>query len=278
MKTSLFIAVIIILSVTGCEESASSFSYEKHVVVTGMIEAGRSVDTIRLVYTGEVDRKYNTSDYAITNAAVKISGTDVAFTDSLIHDPLNPGRYYSADPSKVIQATKSYRLEVQLSGGSLISAVTTVPDTFSLIYSTLQDNSTIRYNSRNPVNFFLWTPSRLHGTYLPTIWSMDSGAARIPKTFIRDTVSFPPPDKLGYRVGLPKEQNYTELPWIVLGYFGTNRFDVYAIDENYTSFLNQTVAAQGGELREVRYNVQGGYGVFGSRTKAKGGITVYITP
>ncbi|MFA6467483.1 MAG: DUF4249 family protein [Bacteroidota bacterium] len=278
MKNLLYSIIIISISVIGCDESASPFAYDKQIVVTGLIEAGRSVDTVKLVYTGEVDKVYNPSSYAITNAVVRIIGTDVAFIDTLVHDPINPGRYYSKDTTKVIQATKTYSLDIKTADGKSVTAIATVPDTFSMIFATVINNSVIRYNTENPVNFFAWTPSRLHGTYLPTVTSVDSAAARIPKSFIRDTTGFPPPDKIGYRIGLPKEQTYTELPWIFLGYFGTTRFDIYAVDENYTQFLNQFAAAQGGELREIRYSIRGGLGVFGARTKAKGSITVYITP
>lgn len=276
--TSLLVLIIIAFTASGCEESASSFSYDRQVVVTGLIEAGRNVDTLKLVYTGEVDKPFSPSAYAITNAVVRIIGTNVAFTDSLVHDPANPGRYYSTDPTRIIQPTKSYRLEVRTADGKTITAYTTVPDTFSMLYSSLKDKDTVRYDIRNDVNIFAWTPSRLHGTYLPTVWSTDVDAATIPKSFRRDTLDSPKPDKLGYRVGLPKEQTYTELPWIFLSYFGTTKIDVYAVDENYASFLNQFVAAQGGELREIRYNLQGAIGVFGARTKAAGGITVYLKP
>jgi len=278
MKNVLYSLILISLAIVGCDESASSVSYNKQIVVTGLIEAGRSVDTVKLVYTGEVDKVYTPAAYAITNAVVRIVGTDVAYIDTLVHDPLNPGRYYSNDTTKIIQATKTYKLEIKTADGSSVSAVATVPDTFSMIYSTIVDNSTVHYNTGTPVNFFAWTPSRFHGTYLPTVWSMDSAAPRIPKSFIKDTTAFPTPEKISYRIGLPKEQTYTELPWIFLTYFGKNRFEIYAVDENYTRFLNQFAAAQGGELREIRYNVQGGLGVFGARTRAKGSITAYIIP
>ncbi len=273
-----FLTLIIIIVFTGCEESASSFTYEKRITVTGLIESNRPVDTLKLMYTGEVDKLYDPSQLAITNAVVRVVGVDVLFDDTLAYDPMNPGRYYSKNPSNIILPTKTYRLDVVTADGKRVSAVTTVPDTFSLVYSTIANNSTVKYNTGLPVNFFAWTPSRLHGTYLPTISSLDSGAARILKSFIRDTTSGQPPDKVGYRVGLPKEQTYTELPWIVLSYYGTIRFDVFAIDDNYTNFLNQFVTSQGGELREIRYSVNGGIGFFGARTKAQGGITVYLTP
>lgn len=278
MKTILPILFVFSLIVSGCEESASSFSYEKRITVASLIESNRAIDTVKLIYTAEVDKLYDPLNYAVTNALVRVIGVDVAFEDTLVYDVTNPGRYFSSKPAKIILPTKTYRLDVRTQDGKTVTAVTTVPDTFSLLFSTLKENSTIKYNTGLPVNFFSWSSSNFHGTYLPTITSLDSGAARILKSFIKDTTSGQPPEKVGYRVGLPREQTNTELPWIVLGYYGTTRFDVFAIDENYTNFLNQYVTSQGGELKEIRYNIQGGIGFFGSRTLAKGGITVYITP
>ena len=278
MKYITLFIVLPMLYITGCDESASPFDYNKQIVVTGMLESGRMIDTVKLLYTGEVDKIASSANYAIRNAVVKVIGVDVLFEDSLVYDPLNPGRYHSINPSKIILPTKTYRLEVKTQDGKSVSAVTTVPDTFSLVYSSLINNSTVKYNSGKTVNFFAWTASRLHGTYLPTISSLDTNAPRILKSFMRDTTMDTPPDKIGYRVGLPKEQTYTELPWIVLRYYGKTRFDVFAVDENYNAFLNQFVTTQGGELKEIRYTVQGGLGVFWARTLAKGAITVNITP
>ena len=272
----LFLTSIAVL--TGCNESPSSFTYNKQVVVTGMIEAGRMVDTVKLVYTGEVDKVYNRADYSITNAVVKVIGVDVSFEDSLVYDVLNPGRYHSVDPLKIILPTKTYRLEIHTQDGKSVSAVTTVPDTFSMVYSSIPNDSTVKYNTGNPVNFFAWSPSRFHGTYLPTITSLDSAAPRIPKSFIKDTTQGPPPEKVGYRVGLPKDQTYTELPWIFLSYYGKTRFDIFAVDENYNHFLNQYFGSGGGELAEINYNIQGGIGIFWARTQAKRGITATIIP
>jgi hypothetical protein len=278
MKNISVLFLIIIAVLTGCNESPSSFTYSRQIVVTGMIEAGRTVDTVKVVYTGEVDKVYNRTDYAIPNAIVKVIGVDVSFEDSLIYDALNPGRYHSVNPLKIILPTKTYRLEIHTVDGKSVSAVTTVPDTFSMIYSTITNNSTVKYNTGEPVNFFSWSPSRLHGSYLPTVASLDTSAPRIPKSFIKDTTQGPPPQKVGYRVGLPKEQNYTELPWIFLSYYGKTRFDIFAIDDNYNHFLNQYYGSQGGELAEINYNIQGGIGIFWARTQAKGGITANIIP
>lgn len=275
---ALITSIVTVSLFNGCTESSSPFDYKKEVVVTGLIEAGRPIDSLRLVYTGDPALFYDPDTYAIRNATVVVTGIDVAFNDTLVHDATRPGRYYSIHPGNIIQPLKSYALRIVTAEGSVLTASTTVPDTFSITYCSLKDGAVVPYNPLAPVNSFEWTPSRSFGTYLPTVSSLDSNAARIQRSFIRDTTSFPAPDKIGYRVGLPKEQTNTELPWIFLSYYGTTRFDVFAVDENYNRFLNQFFAAQGGELKEIHYNVNGGLGFFGSRTRAQGSITIYLTP
>jgi hypothetical protein len=262
----------------GCAEPTSSTPYKKQVVVNALLYSGSPVDTVKLQWTGDVAQYYDPVQYAIQGAVVKISGVGFVFEDSLTYDPTNPGRYYSNDPSKIIEPTKTYALYIRTPDGITITGSTTVPDTFSISYSTLNDGDTVKYDPFAPLHEFQWTSSRFHGTYLPTIESKDLDAALIPKFFDRDTINNPKPQKIGYRVGLPKDQTNTILPWIFLTYFGTTAIDVFAIDDNYTDFLNQLIPSQGGELSEIRYRVKGGIGVFGSATKAKGGIKIYLKP
>ncbi len=279
MKINLIILLFVTLFFISCEETLSPAEYQKSVVVNGYLEEGRSIDTVKLQWTGAVDKYYDLSTQAIVGATVIVKSTDGSFVDTLIYDPTIPGRYYSNDVNKKIKARLTYELYVKTPSPDIriVTGTTTVPDTFSMASSTLKTGDTLKYNPLAAPNNFNWTNSDLHATYLPTITSLDVNAAMIPKFFIRDTTSkdFRKPDKVGYRIGLPKEQTNTELPWIVLGYYGNTRFDVYAVDFNYSDFLNQIVA-QGGELKETRYNLKGGIGVFGSQTKAKGGLTVYI--
>jgi hypothetical protein len=272
------IFIITALFLASCSETIAPTAYKKEIVVNALLYSGRSVDTVKLQWTGEVTQFYNPSAKAVSGAIVKIIGVGFPFVDSLVYDPLNPGRYYSANPSKIIEPTRTYQLFVRTPDGIEITGMTTVPDTFSITLSTIRNGDTVRYDPFAPLNVIKWSDSRFHGTYLPTIESLDSNASLIPKFFERDTINNPKPQKIGYRAGLPKEQTSTELPWIFLTYFGTNSFNVYAIDENYSDFLNQLIPAQGGELREIRYRLNGGIGVFGSATVAAGGIRIYLRP
>ncbi len=264
-----------------CDETTLSADYQKEVVINGYLEEGHSIDSVKIQWTGEVDQEYIVAKQAIVGAIVVVKSNDGSFIDTLIYDPAIPGRYFSNDSNKKIKARKTYELYIKTPAPDvrIVTGVTTVPDTFSIATSTIKNGDTVRYDPFAVANNFTWTSSDLHSSYLPTITSLDANAAMIPKFFIRDTTSkdFRKPDKVGYPPGLPKEQVRIELPWIFLNYFGNTRFDVYAVDFNYSDFLNQIVA-QGGELKETRYNLKGGIGVFGSQTKAKGGFTIYLKP
>lgn len=266
----------------GCEETPTAESYGREVVISGTLTSGSNIDTIKVTWTGEVDKLYDTKNLAISDAVVIVKGVDVAFYDSLIYDPTVPGRYYSTDDTKKIQPAKTYELYVKTftPESRIVTATTTVPDSFSIVAATVNSGDTIRYNLLAPVHSFSWSASRLYSTYLPTISYLDSGAVIIPKIFHQDTLSkdFRKPDKVGYRIGLPPYQQNTDLPWIFLSYYGNVQFDVYAIDYNYNDFINQIIPAQGGELKEIRYRVKGGLGIFGSRTQAKNPIKIYLKP
>ena len=281
MKLYLIIFASSAIFFASCDETALIADYQKDVVVNANLEEGRSIDTIKVQWTGEVDKKYIVANQAIVGATVVVKSSDGSFIDTLVYDLTNPGRYFSNDPNKKIRALQTYELYIKTPAPDvrIVTGVTIVPDTFSMATSTINGGDTVKYNPLASPNKFTWTSSNYHATYLPTITSLDVNAALIPKFFIRDTLSkdYRRPDKVGYRVGLPKEQRNTELPWIFLNYFGNTRFDVYAVDFNYSDFLNQIVA-QRGELKETRYNLKGGIGVFGSQTKAKGGFTIYLKP
>jgi hypothetical protein len=274
------ILLMSIVAFIGCEETSTAIVYQKEVVVNGTLTAGKNIDTLRINWTGEVDRYYDQKDYAISNAIAVVRGVDIDFYDSLVYDIKNPGRYYSLDASKIITPTKTYSLDVSIPGWNHLSAVTTVPDTFRITESTLSDGDTVRYNLLAPVNKFYWSPSKLQATYLPTITYLDEKAPLIPKAFYSDTTSkdFQYPQKISYRVGLPQDQANSDVPWVFLTYFGNIQFDVYAVDFNYSDYINQIIPAQGGEIKDIRFNIKGGIGIFGSRTRANGAIKIYLKP
>jgi hypothetical protein len=280
MKTKLIFFTVILSLFFGCEDTSTAIDYKKIAVVNATLTAGETIDTLHLNWSGRVDTYYDPADYAIPNATVIVRGVDIDFYDSLIYDASNPGRYYSNHPANLITPTKTYTVDISIPGWNHVSASTTVPDTFSITGSSLHNGDTVWYNPLAEVNNFYWTASKFQNTYFPTITYLDSNAALIPKSYYGDTTSsdFQYPPKIAIRVGLPSDQTNSDLPWVFLSYYGNIRFDVYAIDFNISDYTNQIVPAQGGELKDIRYNVNGGIGVFGSRARATGSFSIYLKP
>jgi len=266
---------------SGCTEPTAPYEYRREVVVNATLVAGQPVDTVMLTWTGTVDGYYDPVQLAIAGALVVVSEVGGPMVDTLVYDPANPGRYHTADTSKVILSLHTYDLFVLTPDpdARTVRGRTTVPDSFSITYSSLSDGDTVRYDLTAPVNSFEWSESGNFATYLPTVTTLDPGAVLIPKAFYDDTASadFDPPEYVVYRIGLPKAQTHTELPWVFLNYYGRTRFDVFAIDENLSDFLNQWLALQVGELKEIRYRLEGGIGLFCSKSQAKGGLEIYLT-
>ncbi|MFA6540551.1 MAG: DUF4249 family protein [Bacteroidota bacterium] len=275
MKLFLTLSAFTIL-IIGCNEPSSPSDYQKEVVVDGILVAENPIDSIDLHWTGEIDKFYDPASYAITNATVIITGVGFSFEDSLVHHSGIPGRYVTSDTTKKIVPTRTYALTITLPDGKMITGMTTVPDTFSIIASTLKNNDTVKYDTKAPLNTFEWSDSKFQGTYLPTLASLDDNAALIPKFFDRDTINNPKPSKIGYRIGLPKNQTNTILPWLFFNYYGSILCDIYAADDNFTDYLIQQNG--GGELNQTRYRLNGAIGVFGSVARAHGTIKIYLTP
>jgi hypothetical protein len=273
-------AILAAIVLYGCSEPTSPYEYRKEAVVNATLVAGQPIDTVMLAWTGQVDQYYSKSDLAIPGALVIVSEVGGPFLDTLVYDPINPGRYHTADPSKIILPKHTYDLYIKTPDPDVrvITGRTSVPDTFSISYATMHNGDTVRYDLAAPVNTFQWTASRNFSVYLPTVSTLEQYPALIPKAYYDDTASvdFKRPSFIVYRIGLPKDQTHSDLPWVFLNYFGKTRFDVFAVDENCSDFLNQWMALQSGELKEIRYKLKGGIGLFASKVQAKNGIEVYL--
>jgi hypothetical protein len=73
--------------------------------------------------------------------------------------------------------------------------------------------------------------------------------------------------------------NACDISWLYFNYYGKTMITIVATDQNYFDYLKQMAAAQGAsDLKEMRFNLNGAIGVFGSETVAKNAIEVNVTP
>ncbi len=280
MTRAVAVALILLIAVlSGCDEATSPFDYRREVVVNATLVAGEHFADVFLTWSGRVDEYYSPLGLGIRGALVIISDAQGVFADTLLPDNGYPGRYTSAS-FRSVQPRQTYNLYVRTQEPDVrvVTGTTSVPDTFRITASTLHNGDRVRYDLDAPVHSFAWSTCGNFSAYLPTVWSMDANPALIPKAYYGDTASatFKRPSRTVYRIGLPKTQTNTDVPWLFLNYYGRTRFDIFAVDENLADFLRQWLALQTGELKEIRYKLQGGIGLFCSKSRAENGVEVYF--
>jgi hypothetical protein len=271
------ITLVALAGLCGCSEPSSPNDYSNQLVLNAYLFAGRSIDSVYVQRTAQILEQYTEDAVAIIGATVKISlmkATNPAAIETtyvLLGDPVRRGRYFS--PATVLPK-RTYSIEIHASGYPLVTGTTTVPDTFHLV-STLP--STILWNSDAPALQVEWSPSSGYSDYVASVTSLDADAPYIDDFRSKNrNPDDPKPQKTSFFFNIP-QRNSLEFPWFMFRYLGRHSISVSAVDENYYDFLRQSMAAEGGSLREIRYRLNGGIGVFASAAVATGTISFTLS-
>jgi len=299
LRTSSALLLLAVLLI-GCDATAPQ--PESQIVVESYLKAEAPLPTVRLSRTIDVDGPYEPAEDAVRDAEVVV---DRLTADSTVAEAVpyserdtTPGVYAPVAPVPV-QPQSTYRLRVRTTGGTNLTATTTVPDAFSL---TAVENDTTTYQSARQPAFTLDPPRPLtdrQNVYTFTTTSLldfedtaDSTLRRALTPFYADSFD-PSEDTLAtFRLtssGLLNEGNFSEnadgtitvdLPWIAVAFFGPNEVAVNVLDDNYYDLLRSQQLQQNGlspgEIPNVIEHVDGGTGIFGSYARAS--RRVFIRP
>jgi hypothetical protein len=250
------IPLLIPLLLAGCKEPTSPNEYRNELVVYGFLITGRTIDTITVRRTARIDEFYTPEAVAISNALVVVSGNGTS--DTLHHDPAAPGRYHSVNLRNRIEPAKTYTLTVIAPGHPTITGSTTVPDFIQL---TNRADIPRQMKYLDGSIRLEWNTNNHYADYLFSVTSLDSPAVKIDRINPHaDTTKLP--EKTTFQFGL-YGMDHTVVPWFSFNYYGRNSIAISAIDSNYYDFIRQTIV-EGTDIREIRFNLQGGIGVFGS--------------
>ena len=270
------LALVALSGLFGCSEPSSPNDYSNQLVLNAYLFAGRPIDSVYAQRTAQILEQYTEDVVAITDATVKISlmkAADPAAIETtyvLFGDPVRRGRYFS--PATVLPR-RTYSIEIQAAGYPLVTGMTTVPDTFHLV-STLP--STILWNSDAPALQVEWSSSSGYSDYVASVTSLDANAPYVDDFRSKNrNPDDPKPRQTSFFFNIP-QRNSLEFPWFMFSYLGRHSISVSAVDENYYDFLRQSMAAEGGSLREIRYRLNGGIGVFASAAIATGTINFIL--
>ena len=251
-----FAVLFAAMAISGCSEPSYPSEYSNQVVVQGYLMAYQPIDSIVVRRTGRIDEYITGSSLAIRGARVIVSGNGIA--DTLKEMTGFPGYYTSVrTPQNIIQAKTTYTLYVRVPDGRIVTAQTTVPDTFHIID---KDKFPRVIHYRKGLYSIDWTSSNTYSDYITSVTSVDLSVENpIPNNF-GDNETKPNRTSYGFNY---VEKTHAEIPWFTFNYYGETALSVVAVDENYYSFIRQL---EGGstDIREIKYNVNGGLGVFGS--------------
>jgi hypothetical protein len=220
--------------------------------------ANQPIDSIIVRRTARLDEYVSGPALSIRGAIVVVTGNGIA--DTLKEMQGFPGYYTSVrNPRNIIKPRQAYDLFVQTPDGRTVTASTTVPDTFHIIG---KENFPRILHYRQGLYMIDWTSSNNYSDYITSVTSLDlSNLDPIPSDFgNRDNENKPSRTSYGFNY---IDNTHTEIPWFTFNYYGENALSIEAIDKNYYDFIRQ-LNGGGTDIKEMKYNVNGGLGVFGS--------------
>ncbi|PWN06380.1 DUF4249 family protein [Rhodohalobacter mucosus] len=279
---TLLFALLMILG-TGCDLYEQD-EYRELVQIESYLVAGRQLPVVRITRTLPIDVEYTFESAALSGAIVSITlldengGTAEVFP---YESGAATGIYIPQDDTHIVEARRSYRIDVTFSNrDEQLSAVTTVPDQISVINDVRESvvyqsdeqleivlAPTVQTQNQNVFVFDALalnpTPESLTPFYLAAV---NDGDAEIEDFFSNSS-------------GLINEGNFDimadgtiflNFPWIGAAFYGETTVVTNSVDRNVAELLRSQEVQLGGstlspgEIPNLRYNIDGGIGVFGS--------------
>ncbi|MFW6347306.1 MAG: DUF4249 family protein [Cyclonatronaceae bacterium] len=280
-------------------------SYEEQMMVETFLTGGEPLPEIKLSRTLPFDEPYTFERAALRDLQVEIQlyeegvvspedADGAGFTRIPYVESDSAGIYVPQDDGLATQPGRFYRLEVRgqnqtAEEAPVLTSSTFVPPAFELLEVSAdtiayqsEEQLTQRFSQSNypgRQNYFVATTLALEPDIYPlTPFYSDVEDEDNPGEFIRVSS------------GVINEDNYDrnedgsitiDLPWIAVAYFGPQEVSFYSIDDNLYDYLRTVDIQTGGstlspgQIENVLWNVEGGIGLFASRS----GITteVFVT-
>lgn len=291
MKYLIF-SIIIFGILIGCDPYSQD-GYEEFVVIEAYAVAERSLPIVRISRTVPVAEQYSFSDAALGGANVQITLLDEDGND-LQNFPYNQvavGIYQTTNFSHRIQPRRTYRIDINFNErDEILTARTTVPDQFTII-NEIPD--TLTYLGEKQLETVLSATKQTQNqkVYVFNTIKENPEIGKLTPFYLDAVVNGDSDveDFANNSSGLVNEGNFSInedgtttliFPWIGVAFFEENKVVTNSVDMNIRDLIrSQDVQLGGstlppGEIPNVRYNVEGGIGIFGS--VASDTVTTYF--
>lgn len=285
------IFIIIITTLSSCELYEQD-QYEEYYVVESYLVANGNLQQVRVSTTSPIQETYNFEDNTVSGATVEIQklNPDSTVANRYQYIQEQPGIYIPTG-RVTIMADQLYRLLVTTQDGEEITSTTYVPGNFDTV-NELEP----RYIYQSPEQVELTTTPSNYITdrqtyFVFTVNALNPNLNTL-TPFYADQVDDEDTDIEEFYInssGIVNEGNFEinedstitlRLPWIGVAFYGPNNIITNAIDDNLYDFLRSHGTQAGGttlspgEIQNIRYNVDGGIGVFGSMSSDTNGTFI----
>ncbi len=277
----------------GCD-SMDSERHSPEVVVESYLIANEPMGQVRLSRSASVDRLYDFTENAISNATVRVS---LLAEDGSVEEVVEfgmvdqqPGIFRPLQGVTVLGGRR-YRLEASILGvAEPIVSTTLVPGAFELIGAS---DSVIVYQSEDQLELDLSrsiTPGR-QSVFIFATESLEPSAELL-TPFYKDLIGDSEEDIEDLTITespIINEANYDvnpdgtitiRLPWLAVAFYGRNKLTANALDDNLFDFIRSQTVQQGGstlapgEIPNVIDRVEGGTGIFGSLARSTYNVVI----
>jgi len=285
MKYPVFILFIFGLIVAGCDPNSQD-EYEEYVVLESYIVADRSLPVVRLSRTLAIDEEYSFQNAALSGANVLVTlldenGDDAVSFNYMQRSQSFNGIYVPTNQDHRVIPRRTYRIDIDFNNrDDELTAHTTVPDQISIINEIPER---IEYRGDQQLEIVLSPTERTEAQnrYVFNAIKENPREDLLTPFYLASVADgdSDPEDFANNSSGLINEGNFdiddegtTTLlfPWIGVAFFEENLIVINSVDSEMGEFLrSQNVQLGGstlppGEIPNVRYNVEGGIGIFGS--------------
>lgn len=267
-KNILFIIIpSLMLILLACEDSIPT-DYIPENIVEAILIVDEPIEKVIVMRTQPVNKTFNYDSSLIKDAIVRIIEADTNYLLSFRYGD-NPGYYYSDTNYKIRPNTK-YKLEIELSDGTVMKAETITPQRFNWIKKSdkyLQyPLDTIKLPARDTI---AWTTVPFCFYYAIAIKCLD--------TLEYGRYLYPEINELNRRVYSPfaddhrykdvsswaaVSNNKSSIVWNVFKWFGKNEVNIFAGDYNFIRWYIQSMSMS--QYNELLGSIEGGKGAFGS--------------
>ncbi|MEX0780358.1 MAG: DUF4249 family protein [Balneolales bacterium] len=279
-------ALWLMMLFTGCElyDFYEQDEYEEQYFVYSQLTALEPLPRVELYTTTPFDTEFIRDERRAGGGKVAIHLMDAQGDreETYEYTELSDGRHrYRSDEPVPVLPMRTYELEITLPGsGEKMTSHTTVPDTFRVAQAVrdsvtyLQDDllefevTKSAYPGRESY-YMLATKALDRDNYGLTPYYEESTLHRNGLLHIRTPIM--------NEASFESQNNRLQIlfPWENIAHYGPNEFIVRTIDDNMHDFYLTLDSQTGndhlspGEMRNIKYNIEGGIGLFGSMATAK---------